>query len=268
MQDRGSQNGALLDARLARGLTISEVARRAGISIGHLSRVERGEREATRSVLDAVAGALGMPVGELLHAAGLASPEAIALAADPACNLAFQPEEISRTRDALRRIHLGALAEDCRRRATVALGGEVRIPVDPSAMLRVMGISVFVAPGRPPVRLVNARRVEVDPAVEPAEGRYLLGHVAGHLVLDTGSCNRDLLDESEADASAFAAYLLLPAVELRRLTKSMAAGRTLRKPSDFTLIAEVAERFGVPFWMAARRAADEGIFDELAEAGD
>jgi Zn-dependent peptidase ImmA (M78 family) len=110
--------------------------------------------------------------------------------------------------------------------------------------------------------------VEIDPCVDAAEGRYLLAHMVGHLATETETCNRDLLDQPEADASTFAAYLLLPGVELRRLTKAMAAGRTLRNPGDFTLIAEVAERFGVPFWMAARRAADEGVFDELAEVGD
>ena len=55
-------------ARTARGRTLRDVAAAAGVSIGHLSQVERGLAEASSEVLAAVCRALGLPLAALLRA--------------------------------------------------------------------------------------------------------------------------------------------------------------------------------------------------------
>jgi len=50
----------LREVRLARGLTLAQVAGRAGMTMAHLSRVERGEKQLSVGALHRVAGALGL----------------------------------------------------------------------------------------------------------------------------------------------------------------------------------------------------------------
>lgn len=59
--------------RRADGLSQSDVAREADISVSFLSLIERGKREPTLSVLRRLAGALNAPFG-LLLASALATP--------------------------------------------------------------------------------------------------------------------------------------------------------------------------------------------------
>lgn len=61
----------LRQARLAQGRTLREVAEAAGVSIGHLSAVERGLKEFSSEVLAAICRALGLDLGDLLEAAYL-----------------------------------------------------------------------------------------------------------------------------------------------------------------------------------------------------
>lgn len=56
-------------ARLEQGKTFREVAEAAGVSIGHLSEVERGRKEPSSEVLAAVCRALGSDLIDLLRAA-------------------------------------------------------------------------------------------------------------------------------------------------------------------------------------------------------
>ena len=51
----------LRDVRLARGLTLREVARLSGVEPGHLSRIERGQRPLSVDVLARLARVLGLP---------------------------------------------------------------------------------------------------------------------------------------------------------------------------------------------------------------
>ncbi|UOE42920.1 helix-turn-helix domain-containing protein [Agromyces larvae] len=58
--------GALLRReRLEQERTLADVARRAGVSIQHLSEVERGRKEASSEVLGAVGEALGLDLADL-----------------------------------------------------------------------------------------------------------------------------------------------------------------------------------------------------------
>ncbi len=58
-------------ARATQGRSLRDVAAVAGVSIGHLSQVERGLAEASSEVLAAICRALGVPLHVLLRAAAL-----------------------------------------------------------------------------------------------------------------------------------------------------------------------------------------------------
>ncbi|MCQ8781996.1 helix-turn-helix domain-containing protein [Mangrovibrevibacter kandeliae] len=59
---------AMRDRRKAVGLTLSEVAERAGLSVGHLSQVERGLSTPTIRQLQGIARALGVTIGWFFRA--------------------------------------------------------------------------------------------------------------------------------------------------------------------------------------------------------
>ncbi len=64
--------GALLRAqRLAKGLSLRELAARTSVSNAYLSELERGLHEPSLSVLRAVASALEAPLGPMLVRAGV-----------------------------------------------------------------------------------------------------------------------------------------------------------------------------------------------------
>ena len=60
---------ALRSARMAQGRTLSQVALRAGISLGYLSEVERGVKEVSSEMLASICGALGVPLSQVLAVA-------------------------------------------------------------------------------------------------------------------------------------------------------------------------------------------------------
>ncbi|WNV75200.1 helix-turn-helix domain-containing protein [Geodermatophilus sp. DSM 44513] len=55
--------------RLGQGRTLRDVAGAAGVSMGHLSEVERGRKEPSSELLAAICRALGLELTELLGAA-------------------------------------------------------------------------------------------------------------------------------------------------------------------------------------------------------
>lgn len=63
------------ELRLERGMTLDQLARSAGISASHLSRLERGQAEPSFTVAAALASELGVSLSDLLAAttAGKAS---------------------------------------------------------------------------------------------------------------------------------------------------------------------------------------------------
>jgi transcriptional regulator with XRE-family HTH domain len=64
--------GALLRAeRLAKGLSLRELAARTSVSNAYLSELERGRHEPSLSVLRAIASALDAPLGPMLVRAGV-----------------------------------------------------------------------------------------------------------------------------------------------------------------------------------------------------
>ncbi len=60
----------LRQARMSKGVTLSELSKKAGVSLAHLSEVERGRSSASLKTLEKLAGALGLPISQLLAGGG------------------------------------------------------------------------------------------------------------------------------------------------------------------------------------------------------
>ena len=60
----------LRQARLSQGRTLREVSDDARVSLGYLSEVERGRKEASSELLGAICGALEVPLSRVLSDAG------------------------------------------------------------------------------------------------------------------------------------------------------------------------------------------------------
>lgn len=56
--------------RQSRGLTLRQVSANARVSLGYLSEVERGQKEASSELLASICGALDLPVSQLLRHVG------------------------------------------------------------------------------------------------------------------------------------------------------------------------------------------------------
>ena len=76
-------------ARTEQGRTLREVSDSARVSLGYLSEVERGRKEASSELLSAICGALDVPLSRVLSDAGeeLARVEHTALARVSAANI-------------------------------------------------------------------------------------------------------------------------------------------------------------------------------------
>lgn len=58
----------LREVRMASGLTLRDVSSSARVSLGYLSEVERGQKEASSELLTSICAALHLPLGEVLRA--------------------------------------------------------------------------------------------------------------------------------------------------------------------------------------------------------
>lgn len=56
----------LRDARRAQGRTLRDISARASVSLGYLSEVERGEKEASSELVAAICAALEVPMSAVL----------------------------------------------------------------------------------------------------------------------------------------------------------------------------------------------------------
>ena len=57
----------LRDARMQRGLTLREVSADARVSLGYISEIERGQKEASSELLASLCGALEVPLSDVLR---------------------------------------------------------------------------------------------------------------------------------------------------------------------------------------------------------
>ncbi len=63
---RSHLGSALRSARISQGRTLRDVAKSARVSLGYLSEVERGQKEASSELLNAICSALEISLGEVL----------------------------------------------------------------------------------------------------------------------------------------------------------------------------------------------------------
>ena len=90
MKLREAVGTALRRRRQAQGRTLREVAAAAGVSLTYLSEVERGRKEASSEVLEAVCAALDVVLAELLFEVA----EALAVAEAKEAELPFLAREL------------------------------------------------------------------------------------------------------------------------------------------------------------------------------
>lgn len=63
---RSQIGSALRAARISQDRTLRDVAKSARVSLGYLSEVERGQKEASSELLNSICGALNISLGEVL----------------------------------------------------------------------------------------------------------------------------------------------------------------------------------------------------------
>lgn len=64
---RREMGDALRDCRTGQGRTLRDISSSASVSLGYLSEIERGEKEASSELLAAICQALALPLSELLE---------------------------------------------------------------------------------------------------------------------------------------------------------------------------------------------------------
>ena len=76
----------LRSTRMQRGMTLREVSAEARVSLGYISEIERGQKEASSELLASLCAALDLPLSDLLREVGDAvafEEAALALSATP-----------------------------------------------------------------------------------------------------------------------------------------------------------------------------------------
>jgi transcriptional regulator with XRE-family HTH domain len=74
----------LRDRRMQRGLTLREVSAEARVSLGYISEIERGQKEASSELLASLCHALDMPLSDVLrNVSDAVAMEEAALTATP-----------------------------------------------------------------------------------------------------------------------------------------------------------------------------------------
>lgn len=78
---RHELGGVLRAHRRRQGRTLREVSQRAAVSLGYLSEVERGEKEASSELLAAICDALEVPLSAVLNDVSVRAAEVEAMSA-------------------------------------------------------------------------------------------------------------------------------------------------------------------------------------------
>jgi transcriptional regulator with XRE-family HTH domain len=99
---RGLLGDALRRRRQQQGRTLREVSGEARVSLGYLSEVERGQKEASSELLSSICSALGMRMSELMHEVGdeLAALEPAVLESAPLEPALLEPAVLTVVEDA------------------------------------------------------------------------------------------------------------------------------------------------------------------------
>jgi XRE family transcriptional regulator, stress-response regulator len=149
---------ALRRLRLRQGRTLREVSAAARVSLGYLSEVERGQKEASSELLASICGALGAPLSQVLREvsdsfalAELQSEPAFGVRIEPSLPVPARPER--------------------------SQGGEP-VPAGPSAAHRIPVPSRMPRPAKQLVMPGSQRKLTVRAAQHLVSGDQLLEPVS------------------------------------------------------------------------------------------
>jgi transcriptional regulator with XRE-family HTH domain len=149
---------ALRRLRLRQGRTLREVSATARVSLGYLSEVERGQKEASSELLASICDALGAPLSQVLREvsdsfalAELQNEPAFGVPLEPA--FARQGEDTARGQEP---VPAGAPGPAASHRASVQLpqAGQQRL-VMPQRKMTVRSGQHLVAPNEPLIEQVS-----------------------------------------------------------------------------------------------------------------
>ena len=86
----------LRDQRMRRGMTLREVSAGARVSLGYISEIERGQKEASSELLYSLCSALDVPLSDVLRdvSDAIALEEAAAVSATPLTVSAPRPTRV------------------------------------------------------------------------------------------------------------------------------------------------------------------------------
>lgn len=273
--DDAGFGATLRQLRRRRGLTLRALAELADTDHTHLSRLERQQdRVPSRRLIERLGKALGPEAAPRLAAAAglLTEAEERAIAALPRATA--EPAFSTRSLPALRRIDAGARAEALLRR--VPSRGIERDRVNPAVLCTALGIRVDVRTGEVgPAAVFDGDAVRIcdpgdpDDAAAVPRVRFLVAHAAGHALAGTRACSFPRMADEESVAFDIAGHLLCPRMLLDRTVREVTAeledeARNPWAPACGDIITRVAERLGVPGWVALRRLADEALLDDEA----
>ncbi|WP_280267797.1 helix-turn-helix domain-containing protein [Nocardia wallacei] len=105
---------SLRRARIAQSRTLREVSTSARVSLGYLSEVERGRKEASSELLAAICQALDLPLSQVLFDVSAAMADADGVAAVPAPPAAPVAAPAEAPVASVSAVPLGTIAEDTR----------------------------------------------------------------------------------------------------------------------------------------------------------
>ncbi|WP_161780833.1 helix-turn-helix domain-containing protein [Amycolatopsis orientalis] len=265
--------------RNRQGLTLRELAQRCGTNYTHLSRLESGsaDRVPSRDLLDRLVAALDDPVSSAaISLAAERLPAEAERAVSRFSRAISEPQLSDRTLPALRRLDAGVQAERLLTGAfRRAIAGD---RVDPEALCRAAGMRPRVVTGsQEPATTFEDNDVVVvrDPSRPGDAGgaprvRFLLAHAASHAARNERSCTFPRVGTHEESAAIdLAAHLLSPRNLLERALRTVTPvvdedARDPWAPRTADRATAVAERLGVPGWIAVRRLADEALLDDDA----
>lgn len=253
---------SLRAARQAAGISLETVALSAGISKSHLSRLERGERDGvSRQLLERLAEGLKVDSARLFTAAGILAPGVERDLADNDLCRALEGERLPvASWEALRRLHIAQLAFDELQAARAD-----RIPISAEAILRRRCAELREVPAaEQPVDFRAGGIVVINTSGPQERVRFWMAHAAGHVCLEESPFCTPGFSQEESDATAFASFVLAPRLQLANTVRELAASFDAWAAAGATIVSEVAERFGVPLWLAARRIGEERLLAEAA----
>jgi transcriptional regulator with XRE-family HTH domain len=163
---------ALRRLRLRQGRTLREVSAAARVSLGYLSEVERGQKEASSELLASICGALGAPLSQVLREvsdsfalAELQSEPVFAGVREPSPDVPPRPETSSDTRG---KQHVGPAASQ-----RMVVPAPTRLPVPVGTGLPVPAGTGMVVPARQKMGmragqgLMSPQEPLLDPAALP-----------------------------------------------------------------------------------------------------